>query len=115
MLDIVEIRTPGQVPLHANFLFSEAVRLLYVAANLGDPPGSFPTAEQLENDPIGCIRDFTVATKAGTIGGLNPATGANWVQSRAWARGVQLRERAAGKRLQIQVPGLTLERVASGR
>ena len=80
MLSIIEIRLPGQVPLHNNYGHTEAVRLLYVAQNLGDPPGSFPTAEQLENDPVGCIRDFTVATKAGTTGGINPVTGVAWVQ-----------------------------------
>ena len=79
MLLILEIRSPGQVPAHVDYGFTEVVRLLYVAGNLGDPRGSFPTAEQLEHDPIRCVKDFALATKAGTTGGLNPATGNRWV------------------------------------
>ena len=63
-----------------------AVRVLYAAQNLGDPPGTFPDYEQLDDDPIGAIRDFAIATKAGTNGGINPASGRVWVASRQWAR-----------------------------
>ena len=60
-------------------LYALAVRAIYVAQNLGDPPGTFPDYAQLEDDPIGAIRDFAVATKAGTYGGVNPANGRAWV------------------------------------
>ena len=86
MLRIIEIRIPGQNPVYGDYGFTEAVRLLYAAQNLGDPPGSYPTEQQLEDDPVGCIKDFARATKAGTTGGLNPATGNNWAAARAWAR-----------------------------
>ena len=66
-------------------LYALAVRAIYVAQNLGDPPGTFPDYAQLEDDPIGAIRDFAVATKAGTYGGVNPANGRVWVASRQWA------------------------------
>ena len=65
---------------------AEAIRLLYVDKNLGQPIGQFPTAEQLEKDPIRGIRDFAIATDSGTDGGLNPATGRNWIASTRWAR-----------------------------
>ena len=67
---------------------AQAVLLLYVQQNLGEPPGTFPTAIQLEHDPVGAIRDFSRATSAGTNGGLNPATGLAWIGARAWARGM---------------------------
>ena len=83
MLDILPIVTNNH---HAHHGHAEAVRLLYVAKNLGNPPGTFPDPVQLEHDPIGCIRDFTLATKAGTRGGLNPDTGNAWGAAKAWAK-----------------------------
>ena len=71
---------------NASHQYAVAVRVLYAAQNLGDPPGTFPDYEQLEDDPIGAIRDFAIATKAGTNGGINPASGRVWVASRQWAR-----------------------------
>ena len=85
MLEIITIMaTPG----NAHHGHANATLQLYVLTGLGDPPGTYPTAEQLEHDPVGAIRDFSRATKRGTEGGLNPATGARWVGARAWARGV---------------------------
>ena len=73
---------------NASHRFAIAVRVLYAAENLGDPPGTFPDYEQLDDDPIGAIRDFAIATKAGTTGGINPASGRGWVASRQWARAI---------------------------
>ena len=67
-------------------LYALAVRAIYVAQNLGDPPGTFPDYAQLEDDPIGVIRDFAVATKAATYGGVNPVSDRVWVESRKWGR-----------------------------
>ena len=68
---------------HAN-----AVLQLYVQGNIGDPPGTYPTEDQLEHNPVGAIRNFSIATSGGTEGGINPATGNRWVGARAWARGI---------------------------
>ena len=64
---------------NANHLHAVAVRALYVTGNLGDPPGTFPDYAQLEDDPIGAIRDFAIATNSGANGGVNPANGRVWV------------------------------------
>ena len=59
MLEVLdEHSTPGA----AHQPHAEAIRLRYVAKNLGSPIGQFPTAEQLERDPIRGIRDFVIAT-----------------------------------------------------
>ena len=76
---------------NANHLHAGAVRALYVARNLGDPPDTFPDYAQLEDDPIGAIRDFVIATNSGTNGGINPASGRVWVTARQWARLIHAR------------------------
>ena len=83
MLDIIRIMATAGDTHHGH---AQAVLRLYVQERLGDPPGSYPTAVQLEHDPVGAIRDFAIATKGGTHGGVNPDTNANWIQARAWAR-----------------------------
>ena len=72
-------------------VFATAVRGLYIARNLGDPVGTFPDYAQLDDDPIGAIRDFAIATNSGANGGINPANGRVWVAARAWARGIHAR------------------------
>ena len=76
---------------NANHLHAVAVRALYVAGNLGDPPGTFPDYAQLEDDPIGAIRDFAIATNSGANGGVNPANGRVWVAARQWTRLIHAR------------------------
>ena len=77
---------------NANHLHAVAVRALYVAGNLGDPPGTFPDYAQLEDDPIGAIRDFAIATNSGANGGVNPANGRVWVAARRqWTRLIHAR------------------------
>lgn len=71
---------------NAEHPYTLAIQALYVAGNLGDPVGTFPDYAQLEDDPIGAIRDFAIATNSGQNGGLNPGTGRPWVASRNWAR-----------------------------
>ena len=82
ILEVLVCQTAG----HPNQGHAEAVRQLYIAKNLGMPVGDYPTAEQLEQDPIRGIRDFTVATTAGTDGGRNPVNNVVWIASRRWAR-----------------------------
>ena len=88
MLDIIDIMNDNA---DANHGYALAVLVLYAAANLGNPVGTYPDADQLEHDPISAIRDFAVATRSGNTGGINPANGRNWVGSRAWARGIHRR------------------------
>ena len=76
------------IPANPRNGFADAVRLLYVQKNLGDPAGSFPTAEQLEHNPIAQLRDFAIATSSGTDGGVNPANNRVWVASQRWARAI---------------------------
>lgn len=76
---------------NANHLHAVAVRGLYVTGNLGDPPGTFPDYSQLEDDPIGVIRDFAIATNSGANGGVNPANGRVWVAARQWTRLIHAR------------------------
>ena len=64
---------------NASHHYATAVRVLHVVQNLGDPPDTFPDYEQLDDDPIGAIRDFIIATKAGTNGDMNPAIDRVWV------------------------------------
>ena len=88
MLEVLDVdSTPGD-PHNAH---AAAVRQLYVAKNLGSPIGQFPTAEDLEHDPIRGIRDFAIATASGTDGGISPVTGRNWVASNRWARVIHTR------------------------
>ena len=49
---------------NANNLHADTVRALHVVGNLGDPPDTFPDHVQLEDDPIGVIRDFDIVTTA---------------------------------------------------
>ena len=86
MLTIIDIMADNTDGHHGH---AQTVLQLYVQQNLGDPPGTYADAEQLECDPIGAIRDFSLATNAGTTGGVNPANGRNWIQSRAWAAALQ--------------------------
>ena len=88
MLDVAEAFANNGNPSH---LFATAVRALYIAGNLGDPVGTFPDDAQLDDDPIGVIRDFTVATNAGTNGGINPANGRAWLASRNWTARIHAR------------------------
>ena len=76
---------------NANHLHAAAIRALYLARNLGDPVGTFPDYAQLEDNPIGAIRDFALATNSGNNGGVNPANGRVWVASRAYARAIHAR------------------------
>ena len=76
---------------NANHPHAVAVRALYVTGNLGDPPGTFPDYAQLEDDPIGAIRDFAIATNSGANGGVNPANGRVWVAARQWTRLIHAR------------------------
>ena len=71
---------------NASHHYATAVRVSCAAQNLGDPPGTFPDHEQLDDDPIGAIRYFAIDTKAGTNGGIKPVSGRVWVASRQWAR-----------------------------
>ena len=88
MLTVIQIMANNADNHHGH---AQAVLQLYVQGNLGDPPGTYPDADQLDHDPIAAIRDFAIATQAGATGGINPATGLNWVASRAWARGIHRR------------------------
>ena len=88
MLEVLEVYTTPGDPHNAH---ATAILQLYVAKNLGSPIGQFPTAEDLEHDPIRGIRDFAIATASGTDGGLNPATGRNWIASSRWARVIHTR------------------------
>jgi len=85
MSEIIDIMGNAQ---HANHGHAQAVLILYRQNDLGDPPGTYPNAEQLDRDPIRAIRDFALATDGGRNGGLNPATGRLWAQSRTWARAI---------------------------
>ena len=79
---MLTIEANRAVPANPRNGFADAVRLLYVQKNLGDPAGTFPTAEQLEQNPIAQLRDFTIATTSGADGGVNPANNRVWVACR---------------------------------
>ena len=64
MLRIVEIMADNTDNQHG---FAQAVLQLYVQQNLGIPPGTYPNEEQLSTDPIGAIRDFSLATTAAAM------------------------------------------------
>ena len=62
------------------------IQTLYADSQLGDPPGSFPArVEVIVKDPLKQIKEFAIATKKGTKGGVG-ANGRNNAESRAWVK-----------------------------
>ena len=69
---------------HQHFQHATSLSILYRDNAIGDPPGTVPSEEDIDTDPIGCIRDFALATTNGTVGGPSPRGAVNWIHSRQY-------------------------------
>ena len=77
---------PEEAELWAEYKIAKCIKTLYVAGGYGDPKGTFPPKlEELQQDPMKHIKDWTLATQRGTKGGKNER-GANCMQARLWVK-----------------------------
>ena len=82
MLDVLD-RKDRTDPL---WDIAQCIGSLYELHDCGNPPGTFPpTLEQMDNDPLDFIKEFSKATKKGTRGGKNSA-GASSPGAKKWAK-----------------------------
>ena len=78
MLSLRSAQLDNTAAQHQNCV---ALSTLYLTNNVGNPAGNLPDNDEINADPIRCIRDFAKATKNGTIGGPGPNGAANGAAS----------------------------------
>ena len=84
--DVIDARYNTGASVSKEYNMALCIKTLYNGTTYGEPPGHFPpTLEQINKDPLKHIKDFSLATAKGTLGGQNPA-GRNDAASRAWVR-----------------------------